>query len=144
MPRDRGKNRSDQYQPIIMEIAVDPVILGDLSLAQGMSYRLEPFDHNEALIDLKEELFHEIVRIIKTGLTKRQGEVVMLTLEGKTQNEIAHLLGINQTSVHKVIRGNIDYKNGKKRYGGAVKKLKKLSQTDEKVQNILRKISIFD
>jgi len=140
MPRNRDKNRSDAYQPIIMEICVDPFVLGDLSLAQGMSCRLEPFDSDEKLLDLREKLKKELMRVIETGLTKRQRQVVKLSLKGKTQNEIANKLGINQTSVHKVIRGNIDYKNGKKRYGGAFKKLKKLCQNDEKIQGILEEI----
>ncbi|HUU88833.1 MAG TPA: LuxR C-terminal-related transcriptional regulator [Candidatus Glassbacteria bacterium] len=139
MPRDRTKNRSDAYQPQLMEISVDPFVLGDLSLAQGMSYRLE-FDRSEKLMDLRDELKIEVMRIIETGLTKRQEQVVKLTLNGETQNEIAKQLGINQTSVHKVIRGNIDYKNGKRRYGGAFKKLIKLCQKDEKIQDILNDI----
>jgi len=139
MPRDRTKNRSDAYQPQLMEISVDPFVLGDLSLAQGMSYRLE-FDRSEKLMDLRDELKIEVMRIIETGLTKRQEQVVKLTLNGETQNEIAKQLGINQTSVHKVIRGNIDYKNGKRRYGGAFKKLIKLGQKDEKIQDILNDI----
>jgi len=101
---------------------------------------LEPFDNDEKLLDLRERLKKELMRIIETGLTKRQRQVVKLSLKGKTQNEIANKLGINQTSVHKVIRGNIDYKNGKKRYGGAFKKLKKLCQNDEIIQGILEEI----
>lgn len=48
-----------------------------------------------------------------------------MILMGKTQNEIAEHLGITQSAVHKALRGNLDYRNDKKRYGGIFKKLKK-------------------
>ena len=64
-----------------------------------------------------------------------------MRLMGKTQNEIAEHLGITQSAVHKAMHGNIDYRNQKKRYGGIVKKLQKLCKNNEKVKEILRKIS---
>ena len=63
-----------------------------------------------------------------------------MRLEGKTQNEIAEHLGITQSAVHKALFGNIDYKNNKKRYGGVIKKLKKICSNNEKINNILDKI----
>ena len=138
---DRNRNRSDSYQVYLLEVSVSPFILGDLSCAQGISYRLEPYDEKESLLELREQLKKRLWEIIEEGLTKRQKQVVKLYIEeGLTQNEIAKTLGINQTSVHKVIRGNIDYKNGKKRYGGAFKKIHKLCQTDEEIQRILEEI----
>lgn len=137
---DRTRNRSDAYQNVIMEISVSPFILGDLSSAQGMTYRLQPYEENEALLDLREELKTRFWQIINAGLTERQQQVIKLSIEGFTQNEIAKQLGINQTSVHKVIRGNIDYKNGKKRYGGALKKIDKLCRCDKEIQRILFEI----
>jgi RNA polymerase sigma factor (sigma-70 family) len=137
---DRDKNRSDSYQPYLLETSVCPHIMGDLSLAQGMMYKLQPFGYNEELLDLKEELKKRVWELIEFGLTKRQKEVIKLYVQNKTQNEIAKELGINQTSVHKVIKGNIDYKNQKKRYGGAIKKISKLCKSDEKIQEILKKI----
>jgi hypothetical protein len=38
------------------------------------------------------------------------------------------------------MHGNIDYKNDKKRYGGIVKKLKKICATEPRVSEILNKI----
>ena len=73
-------------------------------------------------------------------LTERQTEVVNLRLEGKTQIQIADELGVHQTTVHKLLMGNIDYANGKKRYGGAIKKLKKICENDETINKILKKI----
>lgn len=139
---NKRRNRSDQYQWHLMEISVSPFILGDLSLAQGMSYRLEPFDKNEQLLDLKEKLRKRFWSIVESQLTDRQKQVIKLSCDGFTQNEIAKQLGINQTSVHKVISGNLDYKNknGKRRYGGALKKIKKICQMDEEIQDILKEI----
>jgi len=137
---DRTRNRSDGYQNIIMEIAVSPFILGDLSSAQGMTYRLQPYEENELLLNLREELKVRFWQIVNSGLTERQRQVIKLSIDGYTQNEIAKQLGINQTSVHKVIRGNIDYKNGKKRYGGALKKIHKLCLVDKEIQRILDEI----
>ncbi len=137
---DRNKNRSDSYQWHLMEITVSPFILGDLSSAQGMTYRLQPYEENERLLDLRDQLKTRLWQIIDTGLTERQKQVIKLSIDGFTQNEIAKQLGINQTSVHKVIRGNIDYKNGRKRYGGAFKKIFKLCQFDQEIQKILFEI----
>jgi hypothetical protein len=36
--------------------------------------------------------------------------------------------------------GNIDYSNGAKRYGGAIKKIRKLSDEDVEIQQILARI----
>ena len=137
---DRDRNRSDQYQSCLLETSVCPFVLSDLSLAQGMMYRLQPFGYNEELLNLREQLKERVWEIIEDGLTKRQKEVIKLYVQNKTQNEIAKKLGINQTSVHKVIKGNIDYKNGRKRYGGAIKKITKLCQSDKKIQEILKQI----
>lgn len=138
---DRTRNRSDSYQIYLLEVSVSPFILGDLSSAQGMTYRLQPYDENERFLDLRDQLLLRLWEIIETGLTDRQTQVIKLYIkDGLTQNEIAKKLGINQTSVHKVIRGNIDYKNGKKRYGGAFKKIDKLCQLDDEIQRILEEI----
>lgn len=101
---------------------------------------MQPFETNETLYELRDQLKARLWEIIDSGLTHRQQEVVKLSILGYTQNEIAKKLGINQTSVHKVIRGNIDYKNGRKRYGGAYKKIIKLCQADERIQEILLEI----
>jgi len=83
----------------------------------------------------------EVLRIIDTNLTARQAEVVTLRLQGKTQIQIAEQLEIHQTTVHKLLMGNIDYANGKKRYGGAIKKLTKICFKDEKILGILAEMA---
>lgn len=39
--------------------------------------------------------------------------------------------------------GNLDYVNNKKRYGGAIKKLKKLCSADETIQLLLKRIELL-
>jgi predicted transcriptional regulator len=63
-----------------------------------------------------------------------------MVLMGKTQNEIAEHLGITQSAVHKALRGNLDYRNDKKRYGGIFKKLKKICGVSDKIQEIIIEI----
>jgi len=95
----------------------------------------------DELVGLTEELTVQLKSLIDTRLTDRQTEVVKkIFFEQKTQMEVADSLGLCQTTIHKILKGNIDYANGKKRYGGAIKKLKKLCANDEEIQNILKKM----
>jgi DNA-binding CsgD family transcriptional regulator len=136
----RKKNKSDSYQHKIVEITVDPAILNDFPINNGLGAQLNLSKYSDEFYDLKEQLMQEILRIVNDGLTERQMEVVTLRLKGKTQIQIADQLGIHQTTVHKLLMGNIDYANGKKRYGGAIKKIKKICARDTKILDILRKI----
>ena len=111
-----------------------------------MSYRLQPFDYNEKLLDLREELKFRMWELIEIGVTERQKEVLKLYVSGLTQNEMAKQLGINQTSIHKILAGNISYKENsfktkKVRYGGVIKKVRKLCKDDPAIQKILKEIS---
>ena len=137
---DRNHTRSQSYQPFFTELSMEPNILGELSIAQGLFSVIESDVLKEDLLDLKDKLAKRMWEIIEVGLTKRQKQVVYLYNDGLTQNEIAKKLGINQTSVHKVLKGNIDNKNDKRRYGGAFKKINKLCKTDEKIIEILKEI----
>lgn len=159
MPKKR--NRSDSYQYKIVEIAVDPNVLSDFPHVDSLGSQLNLAKYSEEFYLLKKELMTEVLRIINTCLTERQREVVLLRLKGKTQTQIAEELGIHQTTVHKILSGNLDYRycnninklgnNGKKkggsnnrsepkRYGGVERKLKKLCFKDEKIIEILDKM----
>lgn len=138
---DRTKNRSDHYQPIICEMPCSNEILSDVADGAGISIQLNPFGYSEELAELKDQLKIEMWRLINEELTDRQAEVINLSSKGFTQTEIAKQLGINQSSITKSIRGNCDYRNGKRIYGGASKKLKKLADKDEKIKNLLNRIS---
>jgi len=136
----RKRNKSDSYQYRIVEITIDPGMLSDFAAEDGFGAQLQGSGYSERIRELRIELMKEVRRLINTILTQRQMEVVNLRLEGRTQVEIAEILGIHQTTVHKTLSGNIDYKNGEVRYGGAIKKLKKMCARDERVLEILQKI----
>lgn len=136
----KKRNRSDSYQHKIVEITIDPVILNDFPIDTGLGAQVNLAMYSEEFYNLRQKLIEEVMRIINTNLTKRQAEVIILRLEGKTQIQIAEQLGIHQTTVHKLLMGNIDYVNGRKRYGGAIKKLKKMCGKDNKIIVILEQM----
>ena len=138
---DRTKNRSDRYQWIIIESPCSPEMLTEFSDAQGVTGLLNSMTHSEELLDLQEQLMSEFWRIVDTQLTSRQREVLRLYAQGKTQIEIAKMLNVNQSSITKSINGNCDYRNGKKIYGGARKKLRRIADRDQKIQTILKRIA---
>jgi DNA-binding CsgD family transcriptional regulator len=107
----------------------------------SISARLNPFDYNEDLIELEDQLKKEFWRVVDTLLTSRQREVIRLYADGYTQMEIAKMLNVNQSSITKSLNGNVDYKNGKKVYGGARKKIRKIIENDDKIKDILQKMS---
>lgn len=102
--------------------------------------RLNPWGHNEELIELKEKLVKEFWRLVETKLTERQREVMKLSARGLTQTEIAKKLNVNQSSITKSINGNCDYRNGKKVYGGIRKRMQKLIEKDAKISELLKQI----
>lgn len=129
-----AKSDSVQYQ--YREVLIDPSILSSLSFLTTEG-DLTP-DAKDEILELTEQLTFKIRDIIDNKLTKRQSEVVKLIFfEQKTQMEVAYLLGLCQTTIHKLIHGNLDYSNGGKRYGGAVKKIRKLCQKDSEIQYII-------
>lgn len=134
------KNKSDSYQYRIIEIAIDPFILSDFPSEDGLGAQANSSGYSEELAELRQQLIKEVRRLIKSVLTKRQTQVMNLHLQGKTQVEIGQKLGIHQVTVHNTIRGIIDYNNGGARYGGAIKKLRKMCFRDERVLAILKRI----
>jgi len=142
------KNKSESYQYKIIEIVIDPSILNEFSIDQGFGQFLNIHNFSEKFYELKQELMDEVLRIIDEKLTQKQKDVIKLRLKGFTQFYIGTLLNRHQTTVHKILNGNVDYKNSKKsnvkkRYGGIIKKLKKLCLKDPKIISILNNIKIF-
>jgi predicted transcriptional regulator len=134
-------NKSKLYQHKIVEISFDQGKLNNFPESRGIGNMLSDNESNEQIQDLREELLEEIYDIIHgDSLTDHQKKILMMRLVGKTQNEIAEHLGITQSAVHKALHGNIDYKNDKKRYGGIIKKLKKICGNNSNIQRILRQI----
>ena len=135
------KRKSKSYQYKIVEVSFDQVHLNNFPNERGMGQILEEQQISDKIQDLRDELLAATYDIIfGENLTEHQKTVLLLRLEGRTQNEIAEHLGITQSAVHKALHGNIDYKNDKKRYGGVYKKIKKICMKDDRVQEILIQI----
>lgn len=138
---EKRSNRSDRYQHLICETVCPNEMLESFSNEDGVYKRLNPFSYNDDIAELEDELKKEFWRIVETLLTDRQREVIRLYADGYTQMEIAKILNVNQSSVTKSINGNVDYKNKRRVYGGTKKKLLKIIESDEKIKEILQKIS---
>lgn len=137
---ERRKNRSDKYQWVLLETVCSNDMMEAFCNEDSISARLNPFEYNEDLIELEEQLRKEFWRVVDTLLTERQREVIRLYADGYTQMEIAKMLNVNQSSITKSLNGNVDYKNGKKIYGGARKKIRKIIESDEKIKDILSRM----
>lgn len=137
---EKRRNRSDKYQYILLETVCSNDMMEAFSNEESIYKRLNPFSYNEGIMELEDELKTEFWRIVETLLTPRQREVIQLYSDGYTQMEIAKKLNVNQSSITKSLNGNVDYKNGKKIYGGAKKKLNKIIQNDTKIKDILKRI----
>lgn len=124
-----------------IEINMDPVLLNNFSNEEGMGAYFNSYASSEEFQKLRADLIQEVFIIIEEFLTSKQKEVVYMTyVDGKTQNEISIELGKHQTTIHKILRGNIDYSNDKKRYGGALKKIKKKCKESRSIQKILKQM----
>jgi RNA polymerase sigma factor (sigma-70 family) len=137
---ERRKNRSDSYQYILLETVCSNDMMESFCNEDGIYNRLNPFGYNEDLMKLEDELKIEFWRVVDTLLTPRQREVIKLYADGYTQMEIAKMLNVNQSSITKSLNGNVDYKHGKRIYGGAKKKINRIIQNDTKIMEILQKM----
>lgn len=139
---ERRKNRSDKYQWVLLETVCSNDMMEAFCNEDSIYSRLTGgFVYDESLIELEEQLKKEFWRVVDTLLTPRQREVIRLYADGYTQMEIAKMLNVNQSSITKSLNGNVDYKNGKKIYGGARKKIRKIIENDEKIKEILTKMA---
>lgn len=137
---ERRKNRSDRYQYVLLETTCSNDMMEAFTNADSISNRLDSFMYNEELMDLEDDLRTEFWRIVNELLTDRQKQVIKLYADGYTQMEIAKMLKVNQSSITKSLNGNVDYKNGKKIYGGARKKIRKIIENDVKIKTILSRM----
>jgi len=138
---NKRQNRSDRYQYVLLETVCSNDMMEAFCNEDSIYNRLNPFQYNEDLMLLEDDLKVEFWRIVNTLLTDRQKEVIRLYADGYTQMEIAKMLNVNQSSITKSLNGNVDYKNGKRVYGGAKKKLWKIIEKDEKIKEILDKMA---
>ncbi len=133
-------NRSNGYQHLFTEQPYSNEMMAEFSEAQGLVENYKPEDR-ESLLDLRIDLRKEFWRLARENLTARQFQVIELMAMGYTQIEIAKQLNVNQSSITKSLNGNCDYRNGKKIYGGAKKKLKRLADKDPRIQSIIGQIA---
>ncbi len=133
--------RSDKYQYLICEVSCTDEYLSSFDNSHSIQAALNPFGYNEKYDDLMDQLKIRFREIINTSLTERQLEITQLYIDGYTQSEIAKILGCNQSSVTKSLKGNVDYQNGRRQYGGVNKKLKKLCMADPQILEILSKMN---
>lgn len=136
----KKSNRSNTYQHLYTEQSYSHEMLADFSESQGLVENYSPED-KEALLDLREQLLSEFWRLAKDNLTSRQFEVIELLAQGYTQIEIAKQLNVNQSSITKSVNGNCDYRNGRKVYGGASKKMRRFADKDSKIQEIFKQMA---
>ena len=138
--------KSDHYQYRIVEIQVENFKLYNFPNEASISSQIDDRIYSDKLKELRNLLIIEIYNIVGTNaLTEHQKKVLKLTLEGKTQSEIGKELGVNQSAIHKCIAGNLDYTKGKeqtKRYGGLLKKIRRIASGNPRVQLLLKQIEI--
>ena len=133
-------SKSDPIQFKYREVSLEPSLLGNFCENDGL-YSAD-YKKTDELLDLVDELNAKIREIIETRLTDRQREVMgLLYYDGLTQTEVAVKLGLCQPTVHKTVSGNLDYKNGGKRYGGAIKKMQRLCSEDPRISFIVARIT---
>lgn len=120
---------------------MDEKIWMQLDNSFSINYRLDPFEYNEEIDQLKEQLRVEFWKMVEACCTDHQKEILKLIAEGKTQQEIAKILDVNQSSVTKSLNGNCDYNKGKRVYGGAIKKLRKEADNNENIKVILARLN---
>lgn len=134
-------NKSKLYQYKIVEISFEQNKLNNFPMERGIGHLLSENEPSDRIDDLKSELLDELYDVVHSDfLTEHQKKILLMRLMGKTQNEIADHLGITQSAVHKAMHGNIDYKNDRKRYGGIIKKLRKVCKNNKKIKEVLKKI----
>lgn len=127
-----------------MEIITDPGSLSNFSNEDSISFFFSETDYSEEIEILRDKLLDRVKNIISKRLTPHQKKVILLFLEGNTQEEIASVMDIHQTGVHKAIHGNIDYMGEqRRRYGGIIKKLKRICFEDKVIREVLRDIEIY-
>jgi RNA polymerase sigma factor (sigma-70 family) len=139
---NKRQNRSDRYQWVLLETVCSNDMMEAFCNEDSIYNRLTGgFIYDERMLELEDRLKKEFWRVVDTLLTPRQREVIRLYADGYTQMEIAKMLNVNQSSITKSLNGNVDYKNGKKIYGGARKKIRKIIENDEAIKGILTQMA---
>jgi DNA-binding CsgD family transcriptional regulator len=141
--KNRRNPRSSAYQFLLNEISVAPDLLDSFSSQDNLYKRLSPFEYSETILDLEEQLRKEFWRIIEENLNEKQQKLVKLIAQGLTQQEVAKILGINQSSASKNLTGSKEVlpDGTVKMYGGISRKLRAAMEKDQAIKDLLAKIS---
>lgn len=139
---ERKAVRSDKYQYILVEVLFSSEAWNLFSEAQEKCLPLSD-EKREVLLDWDRELKAQLHVMIDECLTPRQRQVLLLYADGYTQQEIAAMLDVNQSSITKSLNGNVDYNNGKRVYGGLKKKFIKIVKRNFAIRPIMKNIHLI-
>lgn len=127
-----------QYNPFYWEIQTDLANLDRLPADRGLWFETEVDQaRRQAMKDFYSEVSPAVNELIDAALTRRQREIVKLYyVYGKTQEDIAIILNLTQSTVSRHLFGTV--RDGKK-VGGALPKLRKAidRQGDPRIQAAL-------
>jgi hypothetical protein len=127
-----------QYNPDFWEVPTDITTLDRVSADKGLWFETEiDRERKYAMRDFFEQVAPAVEAIIDEELTDRQREVVKLYyFYGKTQEDIAEILALTQSTVSRHLFGTV--RDGRK-VGGALPKLRKAidRSRDENISNAL-------
>lgn len=114
-----------EYNADFWEIQIGSEYMENLPSQRALWYETdEDRERRYAFQEFFEEVNPAVTSLIDTNLTKRQQEVVELYyLRGKTQEDIATILELTQSTVSRHLFGTM--RRGKK-VGGAIPKLRKI------------------
>jgi len=125
--------RDDRLRLLMLERLSDPDFV----------YRMVLHPPGDDLVDKLADIMDSEV---PGNLTDRQRRVMALAFCGLTQEKIASLMGIHQTTVHKTLHGNLVYSGpyAGRRHGGAFWKLAKAAVGRADVRDLLERIAEQD
>ena len=112
------------FNPIFWEIQIDTAVLERMPASGALWFETETDrEHRHAMRAFFEQVGPLVETLIDTKLTRRQREVVRLYYyHGKTQEDIAAILNLTQSTVSRHLFGTA---RGGKKVGGALLKLQK-------------------
>jgi predicted DNA-binding protein (UPF0251 family) len=120
-----------QYNSDFWEISADTEYLENLPADRGLWFETEEDrSRRNAFSEFFADVKPVVLNLVDAKLTKRQMEVVKLHyLYGKTQEDIATILDLSQSTVSRHLFGTV---RGGKKVGGAIPKLRKvIDKTDD-------------
>jgi predicted DNA-binding protein YlxM (UPF0122 family) len=125
----KGRNMAD-FNPCYWEIQAGSEYLERVPSTRALWFETEEDrEHRYAMDDFFRSVRPFVTDLIDGALTKRQREVVSLYyLHGKTQEDIATILDLSQSTVSRHLFGTV--RNGKK-IGGAIPKLRKVVEKNQ-------------